>query len=182
MQNCLQSKSQTVYQHGESVQAYTLQLIEILKSGNNPGWKLPDWLMTYRFKILERLYSEDIIKEYTLFHDCSKPYCKILDNEGRQHFPNHAERSYKIWLECGGHSEAAELMKQDMDIHLLKSDQIESFAERPQACTLLLAGLAEIKANSELFGGEESVSYKIKYKHIDKKGKAICKSLFEGIK
>jgi hypothetical protein len=33
-------------------------------------------------------------------------------------------------------------------------------------------------SNSKMFGGFSSVSFKIKYKHIDKTGKRICKKLF----
>ena len=43
--------------------------------------------------------------------------------------------------------------------------------------SLLLAGLAEIHSNAEMFGGLDSVSFKIKWKQINKRGKAICKLL-----
>jgi hypothetical protein len=45
------------------------------------------------------------------------------------------------------------------------------------AVTLLLAGLAEIHANAEMFNGFDSPSFKIKYKQIDRRGRAICKFL-----
>lgn len=60
-----------------------------------------------------------------------------------------------------------------MDMHLLKSDNVEPFARRAEAATLLLTSLAEIHANASMFGGIESTSFKIKYKHIAKRGKQI---------
>jgi hypothetical protein len=179
MKACPQTSTQSVYQHGESVRDRMFQLIQIMKTGEiADNWRLPEWVITHKAGLLDRLLSDEIIEEYTVFHDCSKSYCRIVDKDGRQHFPNHAELSYQVWLDAGGNREAATLMKMDMDIHLLQLEGVEEFSKRPQAITLLLAGLAEIKSNSEMFGGEDSLSYKIKYKHIDKRGRAICKKLF----
>jgi hypothetical protein len=75
--------------------------------------------------------------------------------------------------------EAARLMGMDMDIHLLKGDDIEAFAARKEAAALLLAGLSEIHANAQMFGGIESTSFKMKWKHIDRRGKQIAKILSE---
>lgn len=61
-----------------------------------------------------------------------------------------------------------------MDVHLLKAVDIPEFKARPQAIALLLTGLAEIHANASMFGGLESTSFKIKWKHLDKRGRQIC--------
>ena len=61
----------------------------------------------------------------------------------------------------------------DMDIHLLKAVGVEEFASRPEAATLLLTGLAEVHSNAAMFGGISSTSFKIKWKQIDRRGKAI---------
>lgn len=45
------------------------------------------------------------------------------------------------------------------------------------AISLLITGLSEIHANASMFGGIESTSFKIKYKQIDSRGKAILKQL-----
>lgn len=179
MQNTPQTESQSVYQHGVSVKEHIFELISFLKTGQiGEGWKLPPWMSEYREQLLTSLFPENIIKEYAIFHDCSKPYCLFLDEEGKRHFPDHANKSYNKWLEVGGNEEAAQLMKMDMDIHLLKDKDVDEFCKRPQAITLLLAGLAEIHSNASAFGGIESISFKIKYKQIDKRGATICRKLF----
>lgn len=83
-----------------------------------------------------------------------------------------------MWLSAGGDPQAARLMGMDMDIHALKADEIEEFCSRPEAITLLLTGLAEIHSNASMFGGIESTSFKIKWKQIDRRGKAICRHIF----
>jgi len=180
MQQCQQTEEQSVWQHGLSVKKHIFELINYLKTQQiSNDWKLPEWILQYRLQILQQLVPEDIIAEYTTYHDCGKPYCIQYDANGKRHFPNHAEFSYKKWLEVGGTEDAAILMKMDMDIHLLKSDGVEEFCKRSQAITLLLTGLSEIISNSKMFGGFDSISFKIKYKHIDKMGKRICKKIFD---
>lgn len=183
MKHCFQSNEQTIYQHGEAVQKRTLNLIDILKfSKASDDWRLPDWLMEYKDKILAQLYPEDIIEEYTFFHDCGKPYCITYDDNGKRHFPNHAEKSYETWMRAGGNWQAAELIRMDMMIHQMKAVEIDEFIKHPGAITLLLVGLAEVHANGAMFGGFDSDSFKIKWNQINKRGKSICKKLFGDIK
>ena len=68
-------------------------------------------------------------------------------------------------------------MGMDMDIHLLKGDGVPEFAIRPEAATLLLTGLAEVHANAAMFGGIESTSFKMKFKHLKRRGNAISRHL-----
>lgn len=178
MKKCPQTDTQSVYQHGISVRDHMFQLIDMLKSSQfSKEWKVPSWIIQYRQQLLNSLMPLDIINEYTTYHDCGKPYCLSYD-EDKRHFPNHAEVSYKTWLRVNGNPEAALLMKMDMDIHCLKDNGVKDFCTRPQAVTLLLAGLSEIHANAAMFGGIESSSFKIKYRQIDRRGNAICKMLY----
>jgi hypothetical protein len=180
MQNCLQTEGQSVYQHGLTVKNYAISLIDMINSGKyNNNWKLPDWLYLYSDDILKSLMPIEIIEEYAEYHDCGKPYCLIIDEYGKRHFPNHAEVSQKIWLEVGGSPTAAKLMGMDMLIHTIKASDVNEFCKNAEAITLLLVGLVEIHANAQMFGGIESVSFKIKWKQIDKRGKAICEKLFK---
>jgi hypothetical protein len=179
MQACEQTKGQSILQHGISVKEHIFQLIDYLKTGEISGeWRLPEWLSEYREQILSVLLPQDIIEEYTIYHDCGKPYCKSVDENGRIHFPNHADTSYNTWLSVGGSNAAAKLMKMDMMIHTMKACDIDEFITHPEACTLLLAGLAEIHSNAKMFGGYDSTSFKIKWNQINKRGKVICQKLF----
>jgi len=64
-----------------------------------------------------------------------------------------------------------------MDIHLLKADGVEEFCKNPYALTSLLVGLAEVHSNTQMFGGLDSTSFKIKWKCINQRGKQIIKQL-----
>lgn len=66
-----------------------------------------------------------------------------------------------------------------MEPHLLKAKDLKEFSKKPQiAINLMLTALAEVHANSQLFGGQDSVSFKIKWKQIDQRGRALCKMLY----
>jgi hypothetical protein len=176
MQACTQTEGQSVYEHGISVRDHALQLVGYLRTGSIAGaWVLPEWLAVYREPLLGAIVPQDLLEEYTVFHDCGKPYCKP---DGRFRFPNHAEVSYFKWLEVGGSHDAGRLMRYDMLVHTLKSHEVDAFCSLPEAPTLLLTGLAEVHANSTMFGGMDSTSFKIKWKQINRKGKVICAKLF----
>lgn len=180
MQDCQQCEGQSVYEHGLAVKEHTFQLINYLKTGQIHGeWRLPDWLSEYSQQILSVLLPQDIIEEYTTFHDCGKPYCRSVDENGKTHFPDHAKVSHQTWLNVGGCKSAARLIEMDMMIHTLKASDIDDFICHPEACTLLLAGLAEVHSNAKMFGGIGSTSFKIKWNQINKRGKVILQKLFK---
>lgn len=179
MQNCFQFEKQSVLQHGLSVRDHMKQLIHILHSNKcDNNWKLPDWLFQYRENIINSLLPWNVIETYTIYHDCGKPYCISTDNDGKQHFYNHANVSADKWLEVGGSEQIAKLIRMDMIIHTMKANDIDAFIANPEAITLLLAGLAEVHSNAKMFGGIDSISFKIKWKQINKRGQAICQELF----
>lgn len=180
MQNCLQTNSQSVYQHGLSVRDHIFELISFLETGHIQGdWKLPSWMHEHRQELLHALLPKDIIEEYTIFHDCGKPYCLTIDSDGKHHFPNHAEVSSQTWFRVTANEQVAKLMRMDMMIHTMKAVDIEEFIKHPEAITLLLAGLAEVHSNAKMFGGLDSESFKIKWSQINKRGKAICLRLWK---
>lgn len=153
-----------------------LQLVQYLETGSiDTAWVLPDWLVRYRDQLKSAILPLATIEEYTLFHDCGKPYCQ---SDGERKFPDHAEVSYRTWLDVGGTTEAAQLMRMDMFVHTMKADDVPAFCLHREAPTLLLAALAEIHANAKMFGGADSVSFKIKWNQVDRRGKAICRRLF----
>ncbi len=65
-----------------------------------------------------------------------------------------------------------------MCIHQCSATEIDEMCKIwsiKDAFTLLLAALAEIHSNSRMFGGENSDSFKIKFKKLEQRGKQICK-------
>lgn len=179
MKNTEQTKGMSVYKHGELVKEYFLDLYNYLTTNKlKHEFRIPDWLEDNKDFVLSEInkYSLKDLSEYHLMHDCGKPYCLEIDEEGRRHFKNHAYVSYLTYKNIGSDF-IANLIKEDMDIHLLKNDGVEEFCKREHCIVLLLTGLAEISANASMFGGIESTSFKIKYKNILKRGKAIIKNL-----
>lgn len=180
MKKCKNSNGQSIFDHGLSVRDYLTDLISYLKGEISlTGWRIPEWLDQYKEQLLSKLLPEDILETYTVYHDLGKIRCRTIDESGKIHFENHAEESYNLWLELNGDLQVAQLIKLDMVIHTIKSVDLPEFCQQKECISLLLSGLAEIHSNSELFGGTNSVSFKIKFKQIDKRGKAICKILFK---
>ena len=179
MKSCEQTKGMSVLQHGESVKSYLFDLLEHLRN-NKPlkyEWRLPDWIYSEKDYILSKLPNDSTLSLYTKYHDCGKPFCLEIDSEGKRHFPKHAEKSYEIFKEVFKNEVSAELVKHDMDIHLLKSEGVDDFCKNPNAIALLITGLSEIHSNSIMFGGLESSSFKIKWKNLNQRGKKIINNI-----
>lgn len=163
-------------EHGQSVLSYYDDLMRPITMGREPKleWRLPDWVNKIN---PEDLLDYETVREYLIYHDCGKPFCKTIDQEGKQHFPGHAEISYRRWLQYSTDTTIANLIRSDMDIHTLRSEDIEEFKKRPEAITLLVAALCEIHSNSQMFGGIESTSFKIKWKHLNKIGRRLTEDM-----
>ena len=131
MKNCEQTKGQSVLDHGISVKNYLFDLINHLRNGDplKYEWVLPDWLYTNKDLILSSLPDDKTLELYTKYHDCGKSFCLTIDSDGKRHFPNHAEVSYQIFKQIFNNDVAAELIRRDMDIHLLKSDGVHEFGD-----------------------------------------------------
>lgn len=180
MKLCPQTETQSVYQHGISVRDYLRDLIRYLRGEEYKfQWKFPQWLKLYSVDLLACLPDDKTLENYTVFHDCGKPFCHEVDEQGRTHFPNHSQVSADIWSTVGGTREEVELMRRDMEIHQLKAANIQDFVvEKNLAAALLLTGLSEVHSNAIMFGGIDSISFKIKWNQIDRRGLTICKLLF----
>lgn len=179
MKSCDQTKGQSLLQHGFSVKNHLFDIVNHLKKGTplKYEWILPDWLLDNKDLILSNLPNDNILKLYTIFHDCGKWKCLEIDCNDKRHFPNHANVSADIFSQHFNNKQVEDLIQQDMDIHLLKSDGVDEFCKNPNAITLLLTGLAEIHSNAKMFGGLDSTSFKIKYKSINQRGKQIINKL-----
>lgn len=179
LKECKQTETQNVLEHGISVKNYLFDLISHLEFGSplKYEWKLPDWILDNKDLIINSLPSKKTLKLYTILHDIGKPFCLTIDVEGKRHFPDHAEASYNTFINHFEDNAAADLIRRDMDIHLLKSEGVEDFCKNPNAIASLITGLAEIHSNAKMFGGIESTSFKIKWKCISKRGKQIIQTI-----
>lgn len=188
MKGCEQTSGFSVYDHGEAVYANLTALIDHMKGLSTLPeglWRLPEWVGTYKAELLANLHHEGRRQFYTVFHDCGKPYCRFVDENGQQHFPNHAEVSSYIWACVGGNNVVGHLIHEDMVIHTATADEIAAKMDSSWSCedsvTLLLVALCEIHANARMFGGLGSTSFKVKWKAVDRRGKQICKKLFPAV-
>jgi hypothetical protein len=185
MKTCFQSKGQSILQHGESVHEYYLDLHHHLFNGEalKLEWRLPDWLMANKDFIKSKLYDLELLRDYHIYHDCGKPLCVTIDAEGKQHFPNHAQASFDRWTECSiqdpRNAAIGRLILMDMDMHTVKAEGLLDMSKRPEAISLLITALCEIHSNASMFGGIESTSFKIKWKHLDKRGRQLINLIKE---
>lgn len=183
MIECEQTKGQSVYKHGLSVLQHADELIYYLKENSVlDDWKLPDWLEKYKSEILKHI-DRNYLDDYLLLHDCGKPYCQVLSDDGI-HFPNHAETSKYVYNHIIGKNETiANWIGWDMVIHTANAEQIDDFCKNQwnvkDAINLLIAALSEVHSNAKMFGGKDSTSFKIKWKQISRRGNQICSYFFQ---
>lgn len=193
MTECEQTSGQNMIQHGTSVRDYLFDLIGYLQTGDSSKlqyeWKLPEKWFGLRpagrspdddvnsrlplFREAIEAVSEKTLELYTVYHDCGKPFCRTIDDDGKVHFPDHAEWSYTVFQKFFADDTAAHFILHDMDIHTLKATGEAEFAQLALAPILLLSGLAEVHSNARMFGGLESTSFKIKYKTLVARGTHI---------
>lgn len=186
MESCEQTSGINMIQHGLMVQqkfselATLLQKKEFFDLGAS-GYRLPRWFVDYYETFLEKLLDPFTVNLYTTWHDCGKPVCKQVDNSGKNHYPNHAEVSARVFGELFSTETLAQtLIQRDMECHTLKlssPEEIQFFLRDGEgvAFTLLLAALAEIHANIILF--DSSDSFKIKLKRLERNGMLLFNHL-----
>lgn len=182
MRSCEQTAGQSILEHGLSVWAHLRELLDFLdgEALDPARWRTPSWLVENRDLIRSLVLPRDVLREYAIFHDCGKPRCRTVDAEGRVHFPDHAEASYRAWLEAGGDEDVAFLIRNDMRLHTASSEEADRFfreTDRRFLASLALSALAEVHSNAAMFGGIESTSFKIKWKKLDRLGKKLCATL-----
>jgi hypothetical protein len=174
MANTPQTKTQSVLDHGTSVWNYTKKIL----NKDLEGFKIPTWLVLNYDKILDNLHSVDIIKAYNIFHDCGKPYCHEIDENGKSHFPDHAKVSEETWNNTFDNPLVGKLIGLDMLLHTGTAEEIlNKNLDIKDSMTLLITALAELHSNAEMFGGIDSTSFKIKWKTIDRRGKMLMKEV-----
>lgn len=179
MKACEQAPGWTIYQHGMDIGNRYRDLYEHL-NGAKPRyrWSLGGCDPELK-ELLPFVDAPAKARAYHIFHDCGKPRCLTIDEEGKRHFPNHARISAERYREAMPDDErTAELIEMDMLCHTLKGDELSALARHQLAPTLLLTAWAELHSNAEvLFGGFESTSFKIKRKQLLKATARIIEAL-----
>lgn len=163
----------SVLQHGQSVWEYTQKIL----NKEWAGLRIPDWFEENFEEIVNNLHSIERIEEYNILHDCGKPYCLEIDSEGKRHFPNHAGESRATYLRLPDSDPiVAKLIGLDMVLHTATAEEINDLCLcKKDAYTLLVTAFAEVHSNANMFGGIESISFKQKWKKLDRRGKMLLK-------
>lgn len=168
MADCFQFEGINMIQHGEMVHDWYNDLLGDSKYEWDFG-KVADLVGQLKLKAANPVD----VKDYHIYHDCGKPLCRTVDEDGKQHFPNHAQASYETWLSVGGNENTAWMILHDMDFHMLKGDDLKQMLSDPRAPTMLMTAWSELHANAQMFGGISSTSFKIKRKQLEKATKAL---------
>jgi hypothetical protein len=169
----------TVQSHCVATHESFLRILAHLEGRSALKLPVPAWVEAFRQPLLGAAScNRALMRDYLTTHDCGKPFCLSFDETGRAHFPGHASISARVWLELGGTLRVASLIAQDMDLHTLKPEDVEAFAERPDSELLLLSGVASLHANADDFGGASSDSFKIKMKRLTSRGARVADHRF----
>lgn len=120
------------------------------------------------------LPPSSVLEKYHVYHDCGKPLCLEIGDDGKKRFPNHAKLSAQQFsLIFPEDKFTAILIEHDMDFHTCKGDDLIKLIKNPIAPILYLTAWAEINANAQMFGGFDSESYKIKRSRLIQSGKKL---------
>lgn len=160
-------------EHGKMVHIHWKKLLnsnyfqEITQLDN----KFIDVIISYQYDI-------STMKIYHYFHDCGKPICKKIDENGKNHYPDHAKISSQLFKKCFESELIEKLILHDMIFHNSSAQDIENFLcyyqkDKNFLCSLYMTAWAEILANSTMFGGIDSTSFKIKKKKLIQFGKKL---------
>jgi hypothetical protein len=176
MNTCEQTHGMTILQHGISVGDRFLDLYNHIFNYTplKFTWDLPDnFIKHYRNCGQQQIMTISNALLYSRYHDCGKPLCMMLDEDGKKHFPDHAKISYNLWMEYTNNEYIGWFILHDMDLHTKNFSDISAISQDVRIYSLLMMSYAEVHSNAAMFGGILSTSFKIKRKHLDK----ICKKL-----
>lgn len=172
MMCCEQAPGMNMLQHGRLVHAKYRELIN--QCAHN----------TVKYSLVCALYNKfklppaEVLKKYHFYHDCGKHLCLTIDANGKKHYPNHAEISAKQYSILQPEDLfTTSLIKNDMAFHTARGEDLVNLCKNLLAPILYFTAWAEIMANAEMFGGEESESFKIKKSRLIQAGKKLLKGV-----
>jgi hypothetical protein len=169
MEACLQAPNLNMLQHGQLVHEKYKELIDELEKGEAPTE-------------LQQIYSKfslppaSVLQPYHVYHDCGKHLTLTIDEDGKRHFPDHANISAQQYSHLFPDDLfTTNLIRRDMDFHTARGDELLELIKHPLAPILFFTAWAEINANASMFGGKDSQSYKIKTKRLIQAAKKFLK-------
>ena len=169
MRECKQTDTMSIMQHGLDVSAKYNDILKILSNKMDNIYQLPEKLFEIFRNRHDELLDDYIMNHYHIYHDCGKSLCLEIDKKGRQHFPNHSMYSYTQFKMIFPDKETEALMiLHDMYFHTMKTEDLKDLALSKYGFSLYLTSWAEIFSNAEMFGGTDSISFKIKKKKLIK--------------
>lgn len=186
MRGCEQAPGWSIFHHGIDVACRYKDLHEWFQDHKTRrpmhAWDLPTATIEHLDDLWTYARDPHRTRAYHVYHDCGKPFTLMIDEQGRRRFPNHAEVSARIFRQIfPDDEENAPLVEQDMLCHTLKGEAADKFARSPDAPTLIFTAWAELHSNAErVFGGLESVSFKIKQKKLTRMTNLIWRALTAG--
>lgn len=142
----------------------------MIMNGTQPH--LPEWLNVSR---LVKGLDVDTVRNYAILHDCGKPECLVIGDDGRRHFPDHAKASESVATQLGCSDDVTWLIANDMWMHTCSAEDVNrvGLLRHDLIRVQMLVAFAEIHANAAMFGGIQTTSFKIKYKHVVKRAKVL---------
>ena len=171
MKKCFQFEKIDMYEHGLMVNREYTNLISSLYDGLISE-VFPVGLIDAFEK--NNLIDYDIMLKYQILHDCGKPLCREIDENGKVHYTEHAKISYEqINKLYPDEDDLKFLVLHDMDFHVMKPNDLKEIADTKYGFSLYLTAWAELIANAQMFNGFDAVSFKIKRKQLIK-----CLKLF----
>jgi hypothetical protein len=91
-------------EHGWNVYKNFLLILRYLEGHTEEAnLFIPNWLKENKEAFKQLLNQNDTfyqIEKYLIWHDCGKPFCLKMDNEGKKHYPDHENISYQIAKCC----------------------------------------------------------------------------------
>lgn len=178
MKNTYQFKDINMLQHGEMVFNEYEKLLSAIKNKNEEYFKTIGFSLDWEFieKLSNLQYDLETMKSYQIYHDCGKHISKTMDENGKIHYPNHALHSSQLYGEYFDNEVAKDLILKDLNFHTFKCEQLLEWIKienHKTLASLYLTAWSEILANSSMFGGIESDSFKIKRKRLIQSGKKL---------
>lgn len=182
MKETYQFENIDMLMHGEMVFNEYQKILNAIENKNEEYFKnigfAFDWEFIEKLKSLQ--YDYKTMESYQIYHDCGKHLSKNIDENGKTHYPNHAEHSSNLYGKYFNNEIAKELILKDLNFHTFNSENMIQWIKEENKKTLAslyLTAWAEILANASMFGGFESESFKIKRKKLIQHGKKLKEKL-----